>query len=341
MTSRAASPDPSQRPYAFPFFLPYIVPVLTVLTHYSPNPYHSLFPPIFVWLLIPILDVIIPLSPTSSPSTLNAQALTPCLRRRLESCLSFRLVIYLWPPTQFSLLLWAIHRITSTYVSPLRIITLLSSLKLVAAEGINCAHELLHRRSRIERFLGDLLLYSVCYGHFSVEHAKGHHVHVATPNDPATLRYGESFYSFLPRTIVGGLRSAWAIEVKRLHLKPHAHVLSPVHNRVVRAFVIQTFLAVLLTRFFGVVALAVFFIQAGSAVVLLEQTNAIEHYGLVRKNREDGTYEPVGARHSWDAPHAISSYLMFKLELHAHHHLRTFDCLLFLYAPFYILPSRN
>jgi alkane 1-monooxygenase len=46
------------------------------------------------------------------------------------------------------------------------------------------------------------------YGHFTIEHNRGHHVRVATPEDPASARYGESFWRFLPRTIVGSYISA-------------------------------------------------------------------------------------------------------------------------------------
>ena len=74
------------------------------------------------------------------------------------------------------------------------------------ATGITIAHELGHKRPPLDRFLSRLLLVTVSYGHFTVEHNRGHHVRVATPEDPATARYGESFWRFLPRTLTGKLR---------------------------------------------------------------------------------------------------------------------------------------
>lgn len=190
----------------------------------------------------------------------------------------------------------------------------------MAAEGINCSHELLHRRSMVERFLGKLLLTSVLYGHFVIEHTRGHHANVATPDDPATMRFGESIYHFLPRTIVGGYRSAWRLEKARLARSGLA-VLS-VHNEMVLYALAQVAFCVSFYAMFGTKGLLLFFFQSAVAVLLLEQINAIEHYGLLRRRLPSGEYERVGPKHSWDAPHRVSSYLLFKLQVHADHHLR-------------------
>ncbi|MGL1489040.1 fatty acid desaturase, partial [Vibrio parahaemolyticus] len=78
--------------------------------------------------------------------------------------------------------------------------------------AINTAHELGHKHAAWERWLARLVLAPVAYGHFFVEHNRGHHRRVATPEDPASARLGESFWAFLPRTVLGGLRSAWQLE---------------------------------------------------------------------------------------------------------------------------------
>lgn len=304
--------------HAFPFFLPHVVPLFTVLTHYSSKEWHALIPPLFVWIVIPILDLILP-----SRTQQWCHPLTRAQKKHLDSLISFRLAVYLWPLTQFSLLFWVLHRISTGPVTSIRLIGLLSSLTLSAAEGINCAHELLHRRSKLERLLADALLSSVWYAHFSIEHARGHHFRVATPKDPATLRYGHSFYTFLPRTVFGGFLSACNLEARRLS-KIGLPVVS-IHNRIIQYAVVQIAIPIVLGFAFGPSAVATFFFQAITAVILLEQINAIEHYGLSRAQRPDGSYERVGPRHSWDAPHSISSYLLFKLQLHADHHLRRFQ----------------
>lgn len=54
--------------------------------------------------------------------------------------------------------------------------------------GIVLAHELGHRRALPDRVLARLLLLSVAYGHYAIEHNRGHHRAAATYNDPATAR---------------------------------------------------------------------------------------------------------------------------------------------------------
>lgn len=303
-------------PHSLPFFLPYIVPVITIITQFSSNPWHALLPSLFVWCIVPLLDHLIPLQSSRTCAQLSVPE-----KRHLDSLLSFRLAVYLWPPIQLSLLVWGAYRVSAESIGSIRLTGLLASLGLVAAGGINCSHELLHRRSTAERLLADLLLCSVCYGHFSIEHARGHHFRVATPDDPATLRFGESFYKFLPRTIFGGFLSAWRLEGSRLKAIHHPRL--SVHNRIIWYAVVQALFPVVLGVVFGARAVGLFYFQSFCAVVLVEQVNAIEHYGLMRKLRADGSYERVGPRHSWDAPQSVSSYLLFKLQLHADHHLRT------------------
>lgn len=308
-------PNKMDKPHALPYFAPYIVPCMTILSQHSSKPWHALFPSIFIWIMVPCLDWIIPSLPAS------VRPLSRSGRAHLESQLSFRLAVYLWPLTQFSMLLWSAHRISSVSLDALRVVGLLSALILIGAGGINCSHELLHRRSIPERFLGDLLLCSVCYGHFAIEHARGHHFRVATPEDPATLRFGESFYAFLPRAVFGGYLSACKLEHARLVASGLPWFC--LQNQMLWYAFMQLCFPFVFWYLFGWVGVAVFLFQAFWAVVLLEQINAIEHYGLLRKRREDGSYERVGPRHSWDASQSISSYFMFKLQLHADHHLRT------------------
>lgn len=304
--------DSPHNPPALPYFLPYIVPLLTLTLHYSPNPYHSLFPPLFVWIVIPILDLLI--RPTNTAST----PLTPAARNTLQNRCAFRIAVYLWCPVQLSMLLWALHRLAHG-VAGVRLLGMSWSLGLIAAEGINCSHELLHRRSTLERCLAKLLLMSVLYGHFYIEHARGHHFRVATMEDPATMRFGESFYTFLPRTVVGGFVSAWRIERERVRRSGGGAWW---RNEVVAMVGVQGVYCGGVFWRGGWRALALVVAVAVFAVVLLEQVNAIEHYGL-RRRKVGGAYERVGVRHSWDAPQVVSSFLMFKLQVHADHHLRT------------------
>ena len=71
------------------------------------------------------------------------------------------------------------------------------SIGCIGGIGINTAHELGHKKEANERWLSKIALAQSCYGHFYIEHNRGHHVRVATPEDPASARVGESFYAVL------------------------------------------------------------------------------------------------------------------------------------------------
>ena len=69
--------------------------------------------------------------------------------------------------------------------------------------GINTGHELGHKKSKLERTLAKIVLAVPVYGHFWIEHNRGHHRDVSTPEDPASARMGESIYKFARREIPG------------------------------------------------------------------------------------------------------------------------------------------
>eukprot|EP00166_Cyanidium_caldarium_P001303 ctg_166.g99 len=189
--------------------------------------------------------------------------------------------------------------------------------------AVNVGHELFHKRSEFEQYLGKALLVSVCYGHFFIEHVHGHHKRVGTPADPATARLGESFYRFLPRTLIGSYRSAWRLEHDRL--RRNGLAVWGVHNQMLW-FALLPLLE--MTAFYvlsGPRACALFLLQSVTAIVLLEMVNYIEHYGLERRAmgaRPNGelVYEAVSSKHSWNAAHRITNYMLFKLQRHPDHH---------------------
>src|SRR5205085_6342787 len=98
----------------------------------------------------------------------------------------------------------------------------LGSLNGVA---INTAHELGHKKEHLERWFAKIALAPTGYGHFFIEHNRGHHVRVATPEDPASSRLGETFWMFLPRTVSGSLVNGWRLERARLR-RLDKHVFS-------------------------------------------------------------------------------------------------------------------
>jgi len=220
----------------------------------------------------------------------------------------------------FPFLIWATSAATSGSLSAGALIGFVWSVGLITGGlGITVAHELGHRLGRWERWVSKLLLGSVCYVHFQIEHNKGHHSTVATPHDPATARFGESFYAFWPRTVFGSFAGAWHIERERLEKtgKPWWSL----NNQMWWAAVLPLSMAFILGALFGWGGVVFFFVQSFVAFSLLELVNYVEHYGLLRQRRADGSYEKISAAHSWNATQRVSNWLLFNLERHSHHHI--------------------
>ncbi len=184
--------------------------------------------------------------------------------------------------------------------------------------GITVAHELTHRAARIDRLIAKALLVSVGYGHFVVEHVRGHHVRVGTPEDPATAPRGMSVYRFIVRSVLGSFHHAWRLEAMRLEHEGR----SPwnLRNWVLTGSLLSMLLLSSATALGGAKAALLLSMQAAWAVALLEIINYIEHYGL-RRSSIDGRYEPVREEHSWNANYAVSNWLLFNLQLHPDHHI--------------------
>jgi alkane 1-monooxygenase len=184
--------------------------------------------------------------------------------------------------------------------------------------GITVAHELGHRRGRLDRWAARTLLVTVGYGHFYVEHNRGHHVRVGTPADPATAPAGMTVYRFILRSVAGSFVHAWTLE--RMRLQARRQPVLDASNWVLTGSVASLSLALLAYAAGGWRALAFVLLQAIVAVVLLEITNYMEHYGLRRRRDAGGRYEPVLPEHSWNADFPVSNWLLFNLQLHSDHH---------------------
>jgi alkane 1-monooxygenase len=188
---------------------------------------------------------------------------------------------------------------------------------VTGAQGITFAHELGHSRRKPDRALGWLLMASVNYSHFMVEHYRGHHPRAATWDDPATARRGESLWRFLPRTLAGSFASAWRLEAARLRQHRRGWLASPLAwcSGVSLAFIAT--LAAL-----GQWKILAFWLgQSVFAIWLLETVNYIEHYGLRRRADAQGRPEPFGVAHAWNADHVLSNSLLANLQRHSDHHV--------------------
>jgi alkane 1-monooxygenase len=265
--------------------------------------------PFLVFVIFPLLDLLIGMDRTNPPDSVI---------KWLEQDRYYRWCTYLFLPIQYAGLLLACWLWSSGTLSSIDDIGLALTVGMVSGIAINTAHELGHKRERLERWLSRVALAQSGYGHFFIEHNRGHHVRVATPEDPASARLGESFYAFLPRTVVGSLRSAWDLERTRLARMGR----SPwtLRNDILGAWAMTVILFAALVLAFGPVVLPYLLAQAVIGFSLLEVVNFLEHYGLLRQRREDGRYERTRPEHSWNSNNVASNVLLYHLQRHSDHH---------------------
>ena len=189
---------------------------------------------------------------------------------------------------------------------------------LTAGLGINTGHELGPKKSKLEKSLAKIVLAVAAYGHFSVEHNRGHHKDVSTPGDPASARMGEGIYKFARREIPGAFRRAWQVEKERLTLrgKPVWHHSNP----ILQSYAITAILSLTLIMLFGWKVIPFLLIHNLLAYWQLTSANYIEHYGLLRERDARGRYERCQPHHSWNSNHILSNLVLFHLERHSDHH---------------------
>jgi alkane 1-monooxygenase len=236
---------------------------------------------------------------------------------QLEADNYYKYIVYAYIPLQYAGTLITVW-FAATELGALGIIAGLFSCAYVNGIGINTGHELGHKRDALSQFLAKLALAPVAYGHFYVEHNFGHHRRVATPEDPASSKMGESFWRFLPRTVIGSLRSACEIERQRLDRKG----LGFWHwrNDVLQAWAMTLILFGGCTAVLGWPALAFLVVQAAMGSSLLEVINYVEHYGLLREKDASGRYERCLPKHSWNSNHIVTNLVLYQLQRHSDHH---------------------
>jgi alkane 1-monooxygenase len=234
----------------------------------------------------------------------------------------YRLITLIWFPVQIATLcalLWYVP--SAAHLGLGEKFAIFFGMGVIGGTiGINYSHELMHQKPAIERWMAELLLASVLYSHFRSEHLRVHHLYVCTPRDPVTARYNEGFHRFFPRVLVQGLGSSWAAESAMLARKG----LSATNrlNPFWRYGLLQAGMLGIALALGGWLGLALFVFQAFTAIWQLELVNYIEHYGLTRRHLGDGRYEHVLPRHSWNAAHRASNWLLINLQRHSDHHYK-------------------
>jgi alkane 1-monooxygenase len=265
--------------------------------------------PLYAWVAFSVLDLI-----------LGRDLRNPDVAASKDALFWHRLITLVWPFVQFVTTFSLLAYVTATdHLSSLEKICLFLGVGLMNGTiGLVYAHELIHKPSRFERFLGDMQLGMVLYGHYRSEHLLVHHRYVATPRDPVTARFREHFWRFYPRVLYQSLVSSFLAERALLarNDRPVWHVSNPFWRYVLLAFICLS----LAFAVGGLSGLALFMTSAGFAIFQLELVNYIEHYGLTRRYLGDGRYEPQRLHHSWNSAHASTSALLINVTRHSDHH---------------------
>lgn len=298
----------SMVPSALPFWLSFtLLPVVAVAGWLGG--WWLLLLPLYAWVVMTAFDAV---------GGLNLDDADPNTPATL---FWHKMVTWCWPPLQITAIFVGVHY-AATQMGTAEAVGLMVSIGVISgAVGIVFAHELIHQRNRWEAAIGELLLATVLYAHFRTEHIHVHHRYVGTPRDPVTARYNESFWAFFPRVLWQQFVSAWTVEADRLARKNRS--IASLRNPFWRyigggaAFVALAYLTA------GWVGVGLFLVQAFVAVMHLELVNYIEHYGLVRViDPETGKYERVKPRHSWNASHRVTNWLLINLQRHSDHHFK-------------------
>lgn len=269
--------------------------------------------PVYAFVAIPVLELIFPVETTN----LSKEEASNKLKQHL-----FDWLLYLNLPIIYGLMFFGLYETSSIVIETYELVGMIISVGIVlGVNGINVGHELGHRQQTKERFIGKALLLPSLYMHFYIEHNFGHHLHAATPEDPATARYNQSVYSFWLTSIYRQYINAWKIQQKLL--KNNKKAFFSIKNDMFWFVLIQFSYLLGIFLFFGSIGFLFAFFSAIVGVLLLESVNYIEHYGLLRLKTKSGRYERVKEIHSWNSNHVIGRIVLYELTRHSDHHYKS------------------
>jgi alkane 1-monooxygenase len=266
-------------------------------------------PLVGLYILIPLLDFLFPRDANNPP-----EAVVPLL----EADDYYRVLVHLTVPMYFVVLIAGAWFAVSQDLGWFGLLGHALVIGAIGGIAVNAGHELGHKKAPADRLAARLALAVPFYGHFTMEHNAGHHAQVATPEDSASARFGESIYRFALREIPGGLRRGWALERARL-LRRGSSPWSW-RNPILQSWALSALLYGGLLVWLGPAVLPFLLIQVAFAWWQLTSANYVEHYGLLRQKGPDGRYERCQPQHSWNANHLASNLVLFHLERHSDHH---------------------
>ncbi len=263
----------------------------------------------FFYVGIPLLDMLLGEDRSNPP-----ESAVPALEADgYYRAINYAVVPVLWFGLLFNCIYLATHDLP--WYSWLATVLVTGSM---LGFGLNLSHELGHKKDWLGRKVGLFNSALGGYGHFSIEHNRGHHRHVATPDDPASSKMGESIYRFMFRELPGAYFRAWDLEAERMQRQGKS--VWSLDNEIVQAGLLTLALYGGLIALFGPAMVPVLLLVAFWGAFQLTSANYIEHYGLVRQLLANGRYEPCQPRHSWNSNHLVSNLAVFHLQRHSDHH---------------------
>ena len=269
--------------------------------------------PFYAFVMLPFLELIF----STDNKNLEEGEIESNLKKKI-----FDWLLYLNLPIVYGVLFYGLSEVVSSSLKTYEFIGLVFSVGIVlGVNGINVAHELGHRQASKERFIGKALLLPSFYMHFYIEHNFGHHLHAATPEDPATARYNQTVYSFWFTSTIRQYISAWDIQKKLL--KNYKLTFFSRHNDMFWYLIIQAIYLLIVFSIFGLTGLLFAILTGIVGFILLETVNYIEHYGLLRLKKPSGRYERVREIHSWNSNHVIGRIVLYELTRHSDHHFKS------------------
>jgi len=283
----------------------------TVYFSFQATGWVTFFPLVLFFGILPLFELMLPV---------NDKNMDEAEKKLAEKDPFYDWLLYLMLPIQWGFLIYFLNIIGKGEDWTTIIGKIISMGMMNGVIGINLGHELGHRLNKWEQLIGDALLLSSLENHFLPYHNRGHHTNVATKEDPATARFNEPLYVFWFRSHFGSYFQSWQIEKERLKIQglPFIHHT----NRMIVYSILHASLISVIFLVFGWKVLLAFLISAMIGILLLETVNYIEHYGLVRQKRENGTYERVRRWHSWNSNHVIGRVILFELSRHSDHHYK-------------------
>ena len=267
---------------------------------------------VFTFVFIPVLEIIVKKSDEKYTDEEKKN-------RNLDPF--FDLLLYLNIPIVFGIFFFSLEKLAlaSSVYDIIGII--LSASIVMATNGINVGHELGHRKSLIARTCSKLLYLPCQYMHFYIEHNFGHHINVATPEDPATARYKQTVYSFWITSVIRTYVSAWEIQLKLLKVSKRGFF--SIKNDMIFYTLFQLSFLVFIYYNFGLYLTLLSIVMSIVSFLFLETINYVEHYGLLRKKEPSGRYERVKPHHSWNSNHTIGRIVLYELTRHSDHHFKS------------------